>query len=67
MSTRAGARRRRGKTAAELATRWAMSEEKAVEFLELFVQRGYATRRGELYYATQRASRVRGFGPEEAQ
>jgi DNA-binding IclR family transcriptional regulator len=53
----------RGRTVAELAQRWRMSEETALEFLEAFRRRGYARRRGGLWFATEKATRIIGFGP----
>ena len=54
----------RGHTITELARRWHMSEEKALEFLEAFEKRGFARQRGKLWFATEKASRIQGFGPE---
>jgi len=41
-----------------------MSEEKAAEFLAAFATTGYARRRGEFWFATARATRIAGLGPE---
>jgi DNA-binding IclR family transcriptional regulator len=57
--------RRRGRTIAELAARWSMSEEKAHEFLAAFERRGYTRRRGAYWYATPKAMRITGFAPED--
>jgi hypothetical protein len=56
--------KRHGRTISELARRWRVSDEKALEFLEAFARTGYACRRGELWFATAKATRIVGFGKE---
>jgi DNA-binding IclR family transcriptional regulator len=59
--------RQHGRTVPELAQRWRMSEETTREFLEAFARTGYARRRGEFWFATPKATRIVGFGPEGEQ
>lgn len=56
--------RPRGRTAAQLAAHWGMSEARALEWLAAFARRGFARRRGAYWYPTERAQRLIGFGPE---
>lgn len=46
-------------TTSELATRWRMSEDRALEFLVWFQATGYAERRGNFWRASTRACRLR--------
>jgi hypothetical protein len=56
--------RRRGRSVDELSVRWGLSTETTLEFLEAFRRAGYARGRGELWYATAKAARIVGFGPD---
>jgi hypothetical protein len=56
--------RRHGRTVPDLAKRWRKSEQLTLEWLEAFERTGFARRRGEFWFATERARRIQGFGPE---
>ena len=56
---------RRGRTVAQLAERWRMSPDKAREFLVAFERRGYARKSGRWWYATEKATRIIGFRPDD--
>jgi hypothetical protein len=59
-----GTTKRHGRTVLQLAVRWNMTPALTREFLVAFERRGYAVKCGQLWFATEKATRIVGFEPE---